>query len=197
MSDPGTLEGVVLAPGSSIIIRYENDALPSNPTHFNASDFGDIAPFELDAYAMSLYFPDENGQVDFTNPDQMGDHIQWKRNHIPNTFDTLCAPIAQDAGLWANAREWIYVRVHMYLIEHADQDPNAPDSPDDYSVILECRADLSDDGTVDFFDVSAFIGYFGDQDPLADISGDGTLNFFDVSLFLQQFNPGPCPNFGG
>ncbi len=125
----------------------------------------------------------------------MADHIQWKRNHIPDTFETLCSPIAQDAGLWVDASEWIYVRVHMYLIEFFDEDPDAADSPDDYNVILECRADLSDDGLVDFFDVSAFIGYFVDQDPLADYSGDGTFNFFDVSIFLDQFNQGGCPNF--
>ncbi len=62
MTDPGTLDGVVVPGHSAIIIRYENDAIPSRPTHFNASDFGDIAPFELDAYAMSLFFPDANGR---------------------------------------------------------------------------------------------------------------------------------------
>lgn len=195
MSDPGTLDGVVVPPHSSIIIRYANDALPTIPTHFNASDFGDIAPFELDAYAISLYFPDANGVVDFNNPDQMADHIQWKRNFISNDFGTLCSPIAQDAGLWADASEWIYVRVHMYLIELRDQNPGEPDSPDNYEVLLECRADLSDDGVLDFFDVSEFIGYFAAQHPLADFTGDGSWNFFDVSTFLNAYSIGQCPNF--
>ncbi|MCA9275204.1 MAG: hypothetical protein KDA29_04185 [Phycisphaerales bacterium] len=196
MSDPGTLDGVTIPAHSSIIIRYNNDALPTRPTHFNASDFVDIAPFELDAYAISLYFPDASGEVDFNNPDQMADHIQWKRNLISNDFGTLCSPVAQDAGLWADASEWIYVRVHMYLIELRDQNPGEPDSPDVYSVSLDCRGDLSDDGILDFFDISAFISYFAAQHPLADFSNDGIWDFFDVSLFLSAYSEGQCPNFG-
>ncbi|MCA9277368.1 MAG: hypothetical protein KDA29_15250, partial [Phycisphaerales bacterium] len=64
------------------------------------------------------------------------------------------------------------------------------------SVILrvqdECDADLTGDGTLDFFDVSAFLGYYQGQDPAADFTGDGQFNFFDVSAFLSAFNAG-CP----
>ncbi len=55
-----------------------------------------------------------------------------------------------------------------------------------------CPADLTGDGTLNFFDVSAFLTAFGNSDPIADFTGDGTFNFFDVSAFLTAFGNG-CP----
>ncbi|MCC5824214.1 MAG: hypothetical protein LAT64_12615 [Phycisphaerales bacterium] len=55
-----------------------------------------------------------------------------------------------------------------------------------------CPADFNGDGLVNFFDVSAFIAAFNNQDPAADINGDGLWNFFDVSAFITLFNAG-CP----
>jgi choice-of-anchor B domain-containing protein len=54
-------------------------------------------------------------------------------------------------------------------------------------------ADLAEPfGSLNFFDVSAFLGAFNAQDPSADLNGDGSFNFFDVSDFLTEFNAG-CP----
>ena len=55
-----------------------------------------------------------------------------------------------------------------------------------------CLADLTGDGELNFFDVSAFLAAFSAGDSIADFSGDGQLNFFDVSSFLAQFAAG-CP----
>lgn len=55
-----------------------------------------------------------------------------------------------------------------------------------------CPADLTGDGSVNFFDVSAFLQAFGAGEPVADFTGDGVYNFFDVSAFLQAFGAG-CP----
>lgn len=55
-----------------------------------------------------------------------------------------------------------------------------------------CPADLTDDGALDFFDVSAFLTAFGNQDPAADFTGDSSFDFFDVSAFLTAFGMG-CP----
>jgi hypothetical protein len=55
-----------------------------------------------------------------------------------------------------------------------------------------CIADLTGDGILNFFDVSAFLAAFQDLDPSADFTGDGTINFFDVSAFLLAFQAG-CP----
>jgi len=56
----------------------------------------------------------------------------------------------------------------------------------------ECLADLNGDGTLNFFDVSAFLNAYNAQDPIADFDGNGTWNFFDVSAFLNAYNAG-CP----
>jgi len=55
-----------------------------------------------------------------------------------------------------------------------------------------CPADLTGDGSLNFLDVSAFLGAFGAQDPAADFQPDGSFNFLDVSAFLAAFGAG-CP----
>lgn len=55
-----------------------------------------------------------------------------------------------------------------------------------------CPADLNGDGQLNFFDVSAFLSAFSNQDPAGDFNGDGSYNFFDVSAFLAAFSAG-CP----
>lgn len=53
-----------------------------------------------------------------------------------------------------------------------------------------CPADLTEDGVLDFFDVSAFLDAFGAQKSIADFTGDGVYDFFDVSDFLDAFGAG-------
>jgi len=55
-----------------------------------------------------------------------------------------------------------------------------------------CPADLNGDGTLDFFDISAFLSLFSAGDLAADFSDDGVLDFFDISAFLSEFSAG-CP----
>lgn len=55
-----------------------------------------------------------------------------------------------------------------------------------------CAADLTGDGLLDFFDVSAFLNAYSNSDPIADIDGNGAIDFFDVSAFLNAFTSG-CP----
>ncbi len=58
--------------------------------------------------------------------------------------------------------------------------------------VLECVPDLTGDGQVNFFDVSAFLSAYNAMDPIADFNNDGVFNFFDVSAFLSAYNVG-CP----
>jgi hypothetical protein len=80
-----------------------------------------------------------------------------------------------------------------------------PDAPEDESysvamyighyqdeVVNPCPADLTGDGFLNFFDVSAFLAAYGKSDPVADFTGDGSFNFFDVSAFLAAYGEG-CP----
>jgi hypothetical protein len=55
-----------------------------------------------------------------------------------------------------------------------------------------CSADLNGDGSLNFLDVSAFLGAFGIGDSVADFDGDGSFNFLDISAFLTAYNAG-CP----
>jgi len=58
--------------------------------------------------------------------------------------------------------------------------------------VAPCPADLTGDGVLNFFDVSAFLTAFSASDPAADFTGDGSFDFFDVSAFLIAFTGG-CP----
>ncbi len=58
--------------------------------------------------------------------------------------------------------------------------------------LSSCPADLTGDGSLNFFDVSAFLSAFNSGDPIADFTGDGNFDFFDVSAFLSAFSAG-CP----
>lgn len=55
-----------------------------------------------------------------------------------------------------------------------------------------CPADLTGEGMLDFFDVSAFLNAYTAQDPAADFTNDGIFDFFDVSAFLAAYSAG-CP----
>ncbi|MFK7758854.1 MAG: GC-type dockerin domain-anchored protein [Phycisphaerales bacterium] len=53
-----------------------------------------------------------------------------------------------------------------------------------------CRADLNQDGVLNFFDVSTFLNVFSSGNSCADLNSDSSLNFLDVSEFLSQFGQG-------
>ncbi len=56
--------------------------------------------------------------------------------------------------------------------------------------IDNCPADLSGDGVLNFFDVSAFLSAYSSGSALADFNADGNQDFFDVSAFLSSFIAG-------
>lgn len=57
-----------------------------------------------------------------------------------------------------------------------------------------CVADLAEPfGTINFFDLLAYVSLFNAGDLAADLAAPfGSLNFFDLSAFLSEFNAG-CP----
>ncbi len=70
---------------------------------------------------------------------------------------------------------------------------NGPDSGSAYvftAPVPDCPADLTGDGLLNFFDISAFLTAFNAQDPAADFNNDGLYNFFDISAFLIEFAAG-------
>lgn len=94
---------------------------------------------------------------------------------------------------------------HVEYLQWVIADPTAPNSIAASPVaqltyfcslngicIDRCPADLSDDGLLDFFDVSRFLSAYAEGDPIADLNGDGSINFYDVSAFVTEYNAG-CP----
>jgi len=65
---------------------------------------------------------------------------------------------------------------------YAQPDPGCPGGG--------CEADLTGDGVLDFFDVSAFLAAFSNQEALADWNADGVWDFFDVAAYLYAFATG-------
>ncbi|MBL4697935.1 MAG: hypothetical protein JKX70_03785, partial [Phycisphaerales bacterium] len=56
-----------------------------------------------------------------------------------------------------------------------------------------CAADLVFDNSLDFFDVSAFLNAFNNNELSVDFTNDGILDFFDVSSFIHMLT-GDCPD---
>ena len=82
----------------------------------------------------------------------------------------------------------------VLLGSHFDDD-NGRESGSAYLFDLNCLlcpADLTNDGLLNFFDISEFLQAFAIQSPIADFDNDGLFNFFDISEFLQAFAAG-CP----
>ncbi len=70
---------------------------------------------------------------------------------------------------------------------------NSTNGPDTGAVYLfrNCGiADITDDGELDFFDISAFLDDYVDQDPAADFDHNQVWDFFDISVFLESFTEG-------
>jgi len=64
--------------------------------------------------------------------------------------------------------------------------------PGSTECVSACLPDLNMDGVLDFFDISAFLTAFSNQDTAADFTNDGVFDFFDISAFLTAFGQG-CP----
>jgi hypothetical protein len=85
---------------------------------------------------------------------------------------------------------WWSRGAHMYF--HLGDDRAVELIGNCLDCVQACPADLDTNGTLDFFDVSAFLSAYQAQQPAADFTGDGQFNFFDVSAFLSAFTAG-CP----
>ena len=63
----------------------------------------------------------------------------------------------------------------------------------DTSQCAACPGDFNGDGVLNFFDISAYLQAFNDQDPSADLAEPfGVFNFFDLAAYLDLYNAG-CP----
>ncbi|MEM9373282.1 MAG: GC-type dockerin domain-anchored protein [Planctomycetota bacterium] len=86
----------------------------------------------------------------------------------------------------------------LYIVfsqgDGADELDDAVQWVRDNLVTQPCVADVAAPfGSLNFFDVSTFIGLYNQQDPSADLAAPfGAWNFFDISAFIAAYNAG-CP----
>ena len=69
---------------------------------------------------------------------------------------------------------------------------NTITGPGDAVEVTACLADFNGDGTVNVFDVVAFITLWNTGTIDADFNSDGTISIFDVVAFITEWNNG-CP----
>ena len=112
-------------------------------------------------------------------------------------------PVTIAAGFDANAGSYSWdapnvastdARLRL-VIRDADGNESSDDSDASFTINgTPCIADLAEPfGTLNFFDISAYIALFNAGDPAADLAEPtGTINFFDISAFIAAFNAG-CP----
>ena len=108
-----------------------------------------------------------------------------------DTLSTSPATVEFETPLTTWAIDFFRVR-----LTSAGNDPILIDDvyvgPDELTQMCSAADFAEPFGALNFFDVSAFLTAFGNQDPAADINNDGAFNFLDVSSFLSTFGQG-CP----
>ena len=145
--------------------------------------------------------------------------VSFARWHQTNGDDVLTVEFSDDLGAtWVNV-ETVGSGANWVTAEHRVADHvsaagtlmvrfGSSDNPNVYitesgidafrviDVVCDtaCPADLAEPfGTLNIFDIQAFIGLYNAQDPAADIAAPlGTWNIFDLQAYIDQYNQG-CP----
>jgi len=164
-----SLSGVSIPAGSAIRVYFNDNAPPGDPSAINLSSLGgDFAsPLDQDAFAIQLFFPDENGNVSFGNSSQIADHIQWNINGADTGLSETRTGQAVDEGLWSETGDFVATLTSTQRIELADRSGNEAGRPDEYNLVNlsdePCNAaDIAQPfGVLDGADVNAFISAFG------------------------------------
>ena len=173
--------------GSGDTNDVDGDGVELRSVFFNLSEI-DEPVLELDVWmfgqeeadAMTISVSD-NGGISWIELDRLTNTEGWRSKQY------VLGDHVNDNGL-------IRVRV---TVEDGGEDTLVEGAIDGFRIVRElcqaaCPADITDDGILDFFDVSAFLDAFGAQDSIADLTDDGVYDFFDVSAFLDAFGAG-CP----
>lgn len=160
-------------------IKYAS--LNGSPTDFGMSDSTHFLDGELDVNAQQDLNYATNTPSGITLPGvPSSGQVHKPHNDWANVRLKLAGAIGPGAPAPSHADDELTTEAKDWM------DTNFPVPP---SI---CQADLTGDGSLDFFDISAFLIAYGEQDPIADFSDDGNFDFFDVSAFLQAFSDG-CP----
>lgn len=105
--------------------------------------------------------------------------------YVPAAGDAMTVIDGEGTGEWA-------INESFETIDVPDVSPllmRVESNPDSLRLVITCGADLAAPfGTLDFFDVSAFLANFTSHDPSVDFDGNGSFDFFDVSAFLSLYS---------
>ncbi|MFK7883670.1 MAG: GC-type dockerin domain-anchored protein [Phycisphaerales bacterium] len=185
--------GTSLAPGESIFIHLNDDASGTGEINYSSLG-GSVAPVDRTAYSIAIYFPPVGGGgISFGNGALIADFLQFSLNGANNTTANIRTDEAVNGGVWAGLTDWISTTNNSSSIDLVDTASVLSDSTD-YAVNEPCLVDLAAPfGSLNFFDVAAYVNLFNAGDPAADFAAPfGLINFFDISAFIAQFNAG-CP----
>lgn len=188
MTDAGAGRGVINADFDN---DGDQDILVLNDDEEMVYYRNEISGF--DAKAITLYF--DTSDIDGLAPNGVGTHVGFVSNshsqirYLDGGTNYLSqSELSVHVGLGDDVEATI-------TIEWANGDIDVyPDvASGQYTITkLACQADITRDGSVNFFDVSAFLGMFLGEHPQADLTHDGSYNFFDISAYLVAFGAG-CP----
>jgi len=112
--------------------------------------------------------------------------FQRSNNEWPESHE-LISPGLEPGGQFGNS---VMLRSGTIVV-------GAPDSGGSAHLLsinctIPCTPDFDQSGTLDVFDVFAFLTAFNAMEPAADLVGEGFWNIYDVFAFLDLFNAG-CP----
>ncbi len=77
-------------------------------------------------------------------------------------------------------------RVQTRILSYLENDANCD------LTVEACAADVLEDGSLNFLDISTFLTAFSAQDGVADWDNNGSFNFLDISAYLAAYAQG-CP----
>lgn len=109
-------------------------------------------------------------------------------NFDSEPFD-LMVPLTADSGSYRIQFRLGHIGLGQLDVPHSDGSLQASWV---ISATNPCPADLTGDGAINLFDISAFLHAFTGRNPDADFNTDGVYNFLDVSSFLFEIGNG-CP----
>ena len=98
--------------------------------------------------------------------------------------------VASDAARNDGFGSFISINNGTVIVGAKGDDDSGLDSGSAYLFDINCAPDLNGDGTLNFFDISAFLSLYMANDLAVDFNGDHTLNFFDISMFLAELRQG-------
>lgn len=184
VSVPGEPSGIAMR-GDTLFIA---DFLGAMLMSFDASDASSPIPLDVKVY---------NQIVDLTVDG--GELYVLTRNSGLQLVDAINAVVLTELGSIATESNAICVDVDGDNAIVLDGGLSVPFDraahlavSDVESCQSQCAPDITDDGSLDVFDVFAFLDAFNRGDPAADFTMDGSLDIFDVFAFLDAFAVG-CP----